>query len=233
MDRLYSTLTALTLIATSFAQTRPASPPPQKIFKSPDSAFEFRYPKSFVLCHPEYEQPTPDPSLRPDYVVKPQLIGWAPESCSAYMDICPMSLTTTETGVLHPATVACVAYPNSAYEGTNFGGGAFSVREVPDATTEGDCLQFDRFTTDAKKANWVTIGGVKFKSNSGGSGGLGHGMSEDTYLSFHNGKCYDVEIRMTQTSFDNFDPGTIKEFKNYGEVDAELRRVLNSFRFLK
>lgn len=206
-----SALTALVLVASSLAQTRPT---PSQIFKSPDGTFQFRFPKSLVLC-------------------QPQLNGWTPESCSSYLAICPRSITATPSGPLHPETVACVAYPNSAYKGTNFGGAAFSVGEVADAKTQTDCLQFDELTTDPKKAHWQTVGGVKFRANSGGEGGLGHGLSADIYLTFHNGKCYDVEIRTTQTSIANFDPGTIKEFKDYEKVSREMRRILNSLRFLK
>ena len=62
---------------------------------------------------------------------------------------------------------------------------------------------------------------------------MGHGMSEDIYRAFHNAKCYDVEIRTTASSFANYEPGTIKEFKDYDKVSAEMRRILDSFRFLK
>jgi hypothetical protein len=79
------------------------------------------------------------------------------ESCFPYLDICSIGTTTTAAGTLHPETVACVAYPRSAYEGTNFGGAAFSVSEVPDARTESQCLQFDKFTIDKKTVHWETI----------------------------------------------------------------------------
>jgi len=73
-------------------------------------------------------------------------------------------------GPLHPEAIACIAYPNSASEGTNFTGGAFSVSEISDATTENDCLQFDRLTTDPKKTRWQRVGGIKFKANRGAEG---------------------------------------------------------------
>jgi len=58
-------------------------------------------------------------------------------------------------------------------------------------------------------------------------------MSEDIYRTFHNAKCYDVEIRMTASGFANYEPGTIKEFKDYDKVSGEMKRILDSFRFLK
>ena len=111
----------------------------------------------------------------------------------------------------------------------------FSVSEISDATTENDCLQFDRLTTDPKKTRWQRVGGIKFKANRGAEGGLGHGLSTHTYLTFHNGKCYDPEIRMADLASTAFDPETYKkmEFKDYGRIETQFRRVLSSFRFLK
>lgn len=224
-----SALTVVVLVASSLAQIRPAV---SQIFESPDGAFQFRFPESSVLCQPQYEQPTRD-SVQVSDRAGPQLTGWVPESCSAYMDICPMSVTTTSSGTLHPEVIACIAYPNSKFEGTNFGGAAFSVSEVADATTKTACLQFDELTTDPKKAHWQSIGGAKFRANSGAEAGLGHAMSEDVYLTFHNAKCYDVEIRMTASGIANYEPGTIKEFKDYDKVSREMKRILDSFQFLK
>jgi hypothetical protein len=216
MHKPYSVLTLLVLIATSFGQTKNVSS--QDVFRSDDSSFQFRYPKSLVLCYPEdHSKSESDKS----------------SSCSLYIPICDAGVTTTDSAALHPETIVCVAYPHSPYAGTNFGGAAFSVSSVPDATAEKDCLKFDEFTMDKKKAHWTTIGNEKFRAASGGEGGLGHGLGEDVYLRYHNGKCYQLEIRIGETSFANYDPGTIKEFKDYDKVSRELRRVLQSFRFLK
>jgi hypothetical protein len=224
-------LMLLLVTATSYTQTNSS----QQIFKSPDGTFMFRYPSSVVLCQPQYEKPMPDTDGSKE-ALEPRLVGWTPDSCGAYMPICPTSeVMATDTGPLHPDAIACVAYPNSAYEGTDFSGGAFSVSEISDATTESDCLQFDRLTTDPKKARWQRVGGIKFKANRGAEGGLGHGLSKDIYLAFHDGKCYDVEIRMAGLASTAFDSETYKkmEFKDYGRVERQFRRVLNSFCFLK
>ena len=195
----------------------------------------FRYSTSLVLCQPEYEKPAPGIDVSNE-TVESRLVGWTPDSCAASMHICPTNeVTATDTGPLHPEAIACIAYPNSQYAGTSFIGGAFSVSEVVDAATESDCLQFDRFTTDPKKAHWKRVGGVKFRANSGGEGGLGHGLSKDTHLTFHKGKCYDIEIRMAALTSTPFDPETYKkmEFKRYTEVERQFRSILGSFRFLK
>ena len=199
-------LTALVLVGSSLGQTSPGSP---QIFESSDSVFEFSFPKSFVVCQAADG-------------------GWAPaESCWTYIPICEGSSPAS------PQTVACVAYPASVYKGTNLGGAAFSVGEAAGAIKQAECLQFDELTTNPKKAHWQTIGGVKFRANSGGEGGLRHGLSKDIFMVFHNGKCYDLEIRTTGTSIDNFPSGAIKEFRDSQRMNAEMRRILDSFRFLK
>jgi hypothetical protein len=193
----------------------------QQIFKSPDGTFAFRYPSSLVLCKPQYEKPTPDTSISNENL-EPRLVGWTPDSCGAYMAICPTNeVTGTDTRPLHPEA--------------NFSGGAFSVSEIFDATTERDCLQFDRLTTDPKKARWQRIEGIKFRTNRGAEAGLGNGLLRDIFLTFHKGKCYDIEIRMASVLSTPFDPETYKkmEFKEYTGVEREFRSILRSFRFLK
>jgi hypothetical protein len=131
----------LLLSLTSVAQTTLTR---SRIFKSPDGAFQFRYPNSLILCQAQYEEPMPDTDTS-DEVLDPRLVGWTPDACAAQMHICPTNEeNTTDNGPLHPEAITCFAYPNSAYEGTSFSGGAFSVSEVSDATTKSDCLQFDR-----------------------------------------------------------------------------------------
>lgn len=218
-------LTLLLLIATSFAQTRSTSS--WTTFKSPDGAFEFRYPKPLIFCQPHHETTDPD---NPDGRVI--LTGWSPDSCGAYLPICPGSdQPVTATGPLHPEPIACIAYPNSAYEGTWFSGAAFSVSVVPDAATKSACFE-DRAGDD--KPHWENIRGVKFKVSLNGDGGMSHGSVHYVYLTFQNGECYDIEIRMSYISSTCCDPEDYKkmEFQDDKKVERTLRRVFNSFRFL-
>src|SRR5260370_403857 len=104
------------------------------------------------------------------------------------------------------------------------------------AASDRDLVHTNQFlSTDIQKCRWKRVGGIKFKANRGAEGGLGHGLSKDIYLAFHDGKCYDVEIRMAGLASTAFDSETYKkmEFKDYGRVERQFRCVLNSFRFLK
>jgi hypothetical protein len=91
----------LLVTATSYTQTNSS----QRIFKSPDGTFMFRYPSSVVLCQPQYDKPTPDTDVSNE-ALEPRLVGWAPDSCGAHMPICPTSeVMATDTGPLQCAGI--------------------------------------------------------------------------------------------------------------------------------
>ncbi len=220
-------LMLLLVTATSYTQTNSS----QQIFKSPDGTFVFRYPSSLVLCQPHYEKPMPDADVSNE-ALEPLLTGWLPDSCGAYLPICPgTELPVTASGPLHPEPIVCIAYPQSAYEGTNIDGAAFSVSVIPELVTQSDCFED---WLGAQKTYWGRIAGEKAKICENGEGGLSHGLGSDVYQIFHHGRCYDVEIRLTQTSAAVYDPGTIKIMS--GSEDERIRRkltsILNSFCFL-
>lgn len=180
--------------------------------------FEFRYPDQMVLCEPQYEGSNLTRS-------------W-PDSCESYLSICPgIELPLTATGPLHPKPVACIAYPHVAYKGTNFDGAAFSVSIIPELTTKSDCL-VDRL--EAQNTHWGTLGGEQAKISENGEGGLNHGLGSDVYQVFRRGQCYDIEVRITQTSAGAFDPGTIRVMPNAEEerIRRKVLNILRSFRFL-
>lgn len=128
--------------------------------------------------------------------------------------------------------ITCIAYPSSAYEGTNFDGVALSISVLPYLTTEQSCLEDH---AGAQKIHWGRVAGVKAKVSENGEGGLSHGLGSDVYQIFRNGQCYNVEIRLTQTSPAAYDPGGIKVMSNHKEerIRQKLKRILNSFQFLK
>lgn len=217
-------LTLLLLIATSLAQTRSSQ---SEMFKSPDGTFLFHYPKSLVLCQPQYQKPDPDnPSDETSILTR-----WSPDSCEAMLPVCPgTALPETASGPLHPDPIVCIAYPQSAYKGTNFDGAALSVSVVP-AVVGKDCFE-DRL--GPQKTHWGKVAGERAKISENGEGGLSHGLSSDVFHIFHHARCYDIEIRLTQTSAGAYDPGTIKIISNSEEerIRKELLGILHSFRFL-
>jgi hypothetical protein len=123
-----------------------------------------------------------------------------------------------------------VAYATGKYKGYNFEGAAFSVKAVPEANTESKCLE-----SPDSNSHSESIQGVGFRASRRGTAGLGHGLSEYVYRSFHRKLCYELAIRIATTSLGAYNLGTVKEFtsQNEREVYAFFRHVLGSFKFLK
>ena len=139
------------------------------------------------------------------------------------------------------SAVACVVYPRSTYEGTNFQAAAFQAREIDDATTENVCLRppilaanGPRFHTATKDPTKI-INGVSFLHGTDSSAAAGSYSGSDLYRTFYRSKCFELSINITATRFENFAPGAMREFTSRDEqrVENELTIILNSFRFLK
>jgi len=152
--------------------------------------------------------------------------------------------TGSETDRAGPAcesSAACVVYPASKYAGTNFEAAAFQEREIDDAATASACLtspmkapngaEFDIAAKDPKRI----INGVSFLHGITSEGAMGHYMDTDLYRAFHKGRCYELAISIGTRSFENFDPGTVKEFTTTDRqrLRGELTAILDSFKFLK
>lgn len=144
--------------------------------------------------------------------------GTRKETCLTYIPICD------ETAL------ACVAHSAARYQGYNFEGAAFSVNKHPDADTNGKCLGSTKLPAQTE-----LIHGVEFQTGHQSSAGMGHGLSEYSYTTFHGGQCYELDIRIATSSLGGDAPGTIKEFTEQEEQREQtfLRKALSTFRFLK
>lgn len=133
----------------------------------------------------------------------------------------------------------CVISRRDYFAGTNFQAAGFQEREISDATNRVACLkgppedipQYQLPKSDQKRV----VSGLTFGHWQGAQVGLGNGLSTDYYRVFHEQKCYELSLNIAESSFANFDPGTIKEFTRDDEatVMRDLTVSLNSFRFLK
>lgn len=136
----------------------------------------------------------------------------------------------TYIAICDESALACVAYPPARYQGYTFEGAAFSVNKDTDSDTENKCLASLKPPVQTESINEV-----EFKTAYQSSAGMGHGMSQYSYRTFHNGACYELDIRIAMSSMGGYSPGTIKEFTDADEqkVRVSLAKVLSTFRFLK
>jgi len=183
----------------------------RRSFASPDGAFHFEYSDSLVSCRRD--------SNRADW--------WVPdESCEAYTPVCS-DFSCDSTG-----TVACIAYPASEMKGTTFQAAAFSVNERKEATTESKCLKVEEPPPQVGNAHNETVNGVRFKVTEADGVATGNFIDGYNYRTFHQGTCYELDIRIAFSNIANYDPGAVKSFDSE-KVERTLKNVLASFKFLR
>jgi hypothetical protein len=201
---------ALLLCATCVLVAQTHRPQPAKsAYVSPDDKFRFDFPDSLVQCKKDQNQPD----------------RWIPdESCESFSRVCSGASGNSES------TVACIAYPAKDRKGTNFEAAAFSVSEPGSANTESKC----RSVAEDSRTGPITIrtiNGVKFSVIKIDGVATGHGISGFVYTNFHQGKCYELDIRMASAGA-GYSDTPLKPF-DFEKVHRALRAVLHSFKFLK
>lgn len=184
------------LVSDMTAQVAAQPQAAQRTFTGQDGFFQFKYPKSFVVCGKDTHE----------------------EACLTYLPICDDN------------AAACVAYPTGPYEGSNFEGAAFSVNELEQEKTESECL-----ASLPPPVHTESVNGMDFQMAHQSNAGMGHGLSEDSYRTFHSGICFELDTRIATASMGGYPPGTVKEFtqEDQRKVKATLAKVMSSFKFLK
>jgi hypothetical protein len=123
-----------------------------------------------------------------------------------------------------------LAYLAGGNKGTNFQAAAFSVNQINAITTDR-CLNIAESnvrTLRKEKVNGVTFNEIE----TGGGVAAGNLMDGEAYRSFHQNKCYELDIRIASSNIGNCDPGTVREFDREA-VYRGLKSVLNTFQFVK
>jgi len=186
----------------------PASSKPEESFSSPDGRFAFRYPNSLVRCERDSKQAD----------------RWIPaESCEAYIPVC------SDFSGSRGTTIACVAYLADGMKGTNFQAAAFSVNQINAITTDG-CLNIAE--SNVRTLRKEQVNGVTFSVIETGGVAAGNLMDGEAYRSFHQNKCYELDISIASSNIGNYDPGTVRGFDREA-VYRSLKSVLNTFQFVK
>jgi hypothetical protein len=199
----------------SFAQNQA----PFRTYRSPDGAFELRYPASFVRCS----------NSRPDDLES--RFYWAPDDCThTQADLCGNVQVSVRTQV-------CLAFPRVELKGRRwFQSAAIYVAEVPGRSTTNECLQNSDFEESwvANVRDHVEINGAKFKAFEVSDHWAGGGQSGTVYRSFHSGTCYELSAQVVVSGAAMETQQDVDYFHHEEPmVRARLTHVLHSFRFLK
>ena len=175
-------------------------------FISPNRLFQFKYSGLLVRC--------------------------PADSCNAYFPMCDNQISPESN------TLACFAHEKSKLKDyPTFEAGTFSVAEINDATTQQVCMSLPPGEYFDLRRNGVTkiLNGAKFKKFELSEGGMSQGLETQVYRTFHDGKCYELSVKIAAIAPGVLEPGTGKEFseKERKEVHDRLQQPLYSFRFLK
>lgn len=182
----------------------------RETFTSDKGEFSFQYTRMLVHCRQKPSQPD----------------SWFPGPfCNAYGPVCG------DTGGNYNV-VACFAYPSERYKNTNFQAAAFSVAEITNANTKGECLGEPQ---NATSAGTIKINGVRFTMYDLAGAGLGNDLDGELYMTLHHNICYALSVRMWSSDPANYDPGTITVFtdEDRRQVFEVLKQSVHSFKFLK
>jgi hypothetical protein len=185
-----------------------------QMFSSSDGVFQFEYSDLLVRC-----------TEKQGY--------WDPvDSCSAISPMCDNQLSAESR------TVVCIAYPKNRLENRPaFQGGTFSVAEIKDATTSTDCLNFPRDEYFDAHSNRTTriLNGASFEQFDFPEGAMNQFLDRQVYRNFHEGKCYELSVKIVTAS-----PGVLvssrgKKFskRDSRKVRNRIEQPLYSFKYLK
>jgi hypothetical protein len=127
-------------------------------------------------------------------------------------------------------TVACIAYPEPLHPGT-LEAAAFSVNLIEEANTESKCSKLPEPPPHVGSTHSETINGVTFSVIQTDGAAMSQYGEGHVYRTFHDKKCYELDIRISSFSGQVTDPPT-KEF-DVTPVRESLAQVLKTFKFLK
>lgn len=113
---------------------------------------------------------------------------------------------------------------------TNLDSAGISVIIYNGCKSSGKCYDFENppEQTARQKCADVTIQNRIFKAAKGFDAGAGHSAGVESFRIFHNNKCYEISFYISETSIENYEPGTVTKFDRK-KIHAELEGMLKTF----
>ena len=216
------TLVLQTLVAVALAAVFAGSPaaaqshaeakPEFETLTSSDRTFQVRYPKSLVTC-------TRRDGENPDV--------WSPQDCAADLPVCDNSGRAGNV-------VLCLAYPASAFQGSELQAAAFAASTL-DNFTERECTQkWPRSNTSGVHSE--QIAGLKFQVAKAVETAASHSVDQHIYRIVHDGACYELDVNLSvalDSAFAAEDAPKKLTAAEREKIKRTLTRALEGFRFRK
>jgi hypothetical protein len=95
---------------------------------------------------------------------------------------------------------------------------------------ESECIKLDE-PLPHRNGKDETVNGVTFKVAETDGVAAGNFPEGHVYRTFHDGKCYELEIRIASSNIANHESGSVKSF-DLGKVQRTLKFAVASFTFL-
>lgn len=176
--------------------------------------FQVHYPQQLVRCeHLDAENPD----------------VWSPENvCIATIPVCDSSG--------HAGNVlACLAYPTSAFHGSELQAGAFSISRLDSFRTPNECNH--KWTNaDTSNVHEERIAGTKMQAAEVVETQGSYVARRTVYRTFHRGACYELDVNIAialDSAFAAEDAPRKLTSAERGEIKDMLILALKGFRFLK
>jgi hypothetical protein len=121
--------------------------------------------------------------------------------------------------------ITCVGYDKRIYAGYNLSQGpTLSIAVLPDIRDEAKCLAFPEDELAAKPKD-EQFNGITFKTALQEDAAMSHAYRTYVYRAFHDGRCYDLELRIVTVNVGVLDDAQrTKEF-----TAADERKVVHNF----
>jgi hypothetical protein len=179
-----------------------------------DGTFQVHYPQQLVRCeHLDAENPD----------------VWSPEgSCVATLPVCDSSG--------HAGNVlACLAYPASAFHGSELQAAAFSISRLDSFRTPDECNH--KWTNrDTSNVHEERMAGTKMQSAEVVETQGSYVARRTIYRTFHREACYELDVNIAtalDSAFAAEDTPRKLTSAERGEIKDTLMLALKGFRFLK
>ena len=126
----------------------------------------------------------------------------------------------------------CLYYAGDRYAGTNFESAGVGIRRRDDLAAADRCLQTppDGYPDLKPSVSLAAQGYSSAAFGPTGDAAAGHYASGAVYRLATAGRCYEIETRVGETQFANYEAGTIREFTDADQaaLEAEQRAIIDS-----
>ncbi|HUO56379.1 MAG TPA: MliC family protein [Candidatus Paceibacterota bacterium] len=127
--------------------------------------------------------------------------------------------------------LAEIKIPQSYLPGTNFGDATFTVGTSADPSALATCLSYNPTGGPKTPEATTTINGTQFTVFQSHDAAAGNRYDTTSYRTSMGSQCYAVEYTIHYAVFQNYPPGTVKQFDE-SALKAQLDGVVQSFQFL-